>query len=66
MVLSRGHIVESWRAELEKPSSISEFATWSFDTFHHRNDDMRICETPFGVSCGHHRWSYEREELARS
>jgi hypothetical protein len=25
VVLSRGHIVESWRAELEMPSSISEF-----------------------------------------
>jgi hypothetical protein len=24
VVISRGHIVESWRAELEKPSSISE------------------------------------------
>jgi hypothetical protein len=25
LVISRGHIVESWRAELEMPSSISEF-----------------------------------------
>jgi hypothetical protein len=41
VVISRGHIVESWRAELEKPSSISEFVTWRVERTHHRIPEMR-------------------------
>jgi hypothetical protein len=36
VVISRGHIVESWREELENPSSILEFVTWRVERTHHR------------------------------
>jgi hypothetical protein len=36
VVIYCGHIVESWREELEKPSSISKFVTWRVERTHHR------------------------------
>jgi hypothetical protein len=49
VVISRGHIVESWRAELEKPSSISEFVTWRVKRTHHRIPETRKCKMHFQI-----------------
>jgi hypothetical protein len=40
VVISRGHIVESWKVELEKSRSISEFVTWRVERTHHRVPEM--------------------------
>ena len=50
VVISRGHIVESWRADLEKPGSISEFVTWRVKRTHHRIPEMWKCEMCFWIS----------------
>jgi hypothetical protein len=41
VVISHGHIVESWRAELEKPRSISDIVKWRVETTHQRISEMR-------------------------
>jgi hypothetical protein len=49
VVTASGHIYERWRKELVQPSSISVIATWSVETLHHRNAEMRNCESTLWI-----------------
>jgi hypothetical protein len=49
VVISHGRIVESWRAKLEKPSSISKFVTWRVERTHHRIPETRRCGMRFRI-----------------
>jgi hypothetical protein len=50
VVTVSGHICGRWRKELVQPSSISVIATWSVETLHHRNVEMRNCESTLWIS----------------
>jgi hypothetical protein len=50
VVTASGHICGRWRKELVQPSSISVIVTWSVETLHHRNVEMRNCESALWIS----------------